>query len=403
MRLKNSQHLTYCTNIHQGESWAEVFDYLKKYLPEIKSRISAEQPFGIGLRLSDQASRELLDGGELDLFRRWLEENRLYVFTLNGFPFGDFHRTRVKDNVHHPDWTKKERVDYTLRLFKILAEILPADSEGGISTSPISYKLWWGHDEKALAEVFKEGTDNLLIVLKYLIEIERATGKKLHLDIEPEPDGLLENTAQVINFFQQWLIPRGVIFLKDHFGFEPHEAELYIKSHLQICYDVCHFAVVYEEPEAVFKAFESAGIRIGKIQISAALKASFPGDDDGKRRILEDFQHFNEPTYLHQVVGLDRENRKIHYNDLPAAMEQCREIDFREWRSHFHVPVFLDKYDQLESTQEDILKVFALNRERAVTAHLEVETYTWEVLPERLQVDLVTSITRELDWVLKNI
>ena len=285
MQLKNNQHLTYCTNIHRGESWAEVFDYLKKYLPQIKSRISGEQPFGIGLRLSDQASKELLDGDEMELFKRWLEENRFYVFTLNGFPFGNFHRTRVKDNVHHPDWTKKERVDYTLRLFKILAEILPAGSEGGISTSPISYKLWWDHDEKALAEVFEKGTDNLLIVLKYLIEVERDTGKKLHLDIEPEPDGLLENTAQVINFFQRWLIPRGVVFLKDHFGFEPHEAERHIKSHLQICYDVCHFAVVYEEPEAVFKAFESAGIRIGKIQISAALKASFPEDDDAKRRI----------------------------------------------------------------------------------------------------------------------
>ena len=403
MHLKNNQHLTYCTNIHQGESWMEVFDCLKKYIPEIKSRISPRQPFGIGLRLSDRASKDLLEDRKLDDFSDWLKKNQLYVFTLNGFPFGNFHGSKVKDHVHHPDWTKQERVEYTVRLFQILAEILPDGMDGGISTSPLSYKLWWNHDDKALTDVMEKGTDNLLAVIKSLIEIEEKTGKKLHLDIEPEPDGLIENTAEVVNFYQQWLIPRGVVFLKKHFGFEPDEAERRIKSHLQVCYDVCHFAVVYEEPGRVFRAFESEGIRIGKIQISAALKALFSEDNDKKERVLEDFRQFNEPTYLHQVVGRDSDNKKIRYNDLPEAIEQFPNTDFREWRSHFHVPVFLDKYDQLESTREDILKVFRLNEVRHISNHLEVETYTWEVLPKALQEDLVTSISRELEWVLKNI
>lgn len=403
MLLTNKQHLTYCTNIHRGESWAEVFNYLKKYTPEVKARVSPDSDFGIGLRLSDQAGKALLEGTNLDDFKTWLKKNQLYVFTLNGFPFGHFHKQKVKDHVHHPDWTKQERVDYTRRLFKILAEILPEGMEGGISTSPISYKLWWNHDDKALDEVFEKGTDHLLTIVKYLIETAQATGKKMHLDIEPEPDGLLENTAGVVDFYQQWLIPRGIVFLKEHFGFEPAEAERRIKDHLQICYDVCHFAVVFEEPATVFEAFESAGIKIGKIQISAALKARFSEDHRRTDRILEDFRQFDEPIYLHQVVGKDHNGRKIQYNDLPHAIKQFGEINFREWRSHFHVPVFLDKYDELESTREDILKVFSINKKRPLSNHLEVETYTWEVLPKALQVDLNTSISRELAWVLNNI
>ncbi|MDN5214302.1 metabolite traffic protein EboE [Fulvivirgaceae bacterium BMA12] len=403
MQLKNNQHLTYCTNIHKGESWSEVFTYLKQYIPEIKSQVSPDSPFGIGIRLSDLASKQLLEGQALDHFKSWLTENELYVFTMNGFPFGSFHGERVKDQVHHPDWTTRERVDYTVRLFKILAEILPEGVDGGISTSPISYKLWWNHDNQALNEIWEKGTRHLLEVIKYLIELEKETGKKLHLDIEPEPDGLLENTAEVLTYFQKWLIPMGTPFLKEHFGFEAEEAERRIKSHLQICYDVCHFAVVYEEPDQVFQAFRSAGIGIGKIQISAALKALFTSDAGKTAHILEDFHHFNEPTYLHQVVGRDASDVKYQYNDLPAAIEHFPDRDFREWRSHFHVPVFLDKYDQLESTQEDILKVFALNKVHEITQHLEVETYTWEVLPQAMQVDLTTSITRELNWVLKNV
>lgn len=403
MLLTNKQHLTYCTNIHRGESWAEVFNYLKKYIPGVKARVSPDSDFGIGLRLSDQAGKALLEGTNLDDFKTWLKKNQLYVFTLNGFPFGHFHKKKVKDHVHHPDWTKQERVDYTRRLFKILAEILPEGMEGGISTSPISYKLWWNHDDKALDEVFEKGTDHLLTIVKYLIETAQATGKKMHLDIEPEPDGLLENTAGVVDFYQQWLIPRGIVFLKEHFGFEPAEAERHIKDHLQICYDVCHFAVVFEEPATVFEAFESAGIKIGKIQISAALKARFSEDHRRTDRILEDFRQFDEPIYLHQVVGKDHNGRKIQYHDLPHAIKQFGEINFREWRSHFHVPVFLDKYDELESTREDILKVFSINKKRPLSNHLEVETYTWEVLPKALQVDLNTSISRELAWVLNNI
>src|SRR4051794_9931301 len=123
-------YLTYCTNIHAGENWHEHFDALKKNFPSIKERISPFQPMGIGLRLSNEASIELVNEENLSDFKIWLHEQNAYVFTMNGFPYGGFHNTRVKDNVHKPDWTTNERVAYTLRLFEILKELLPEGMDG---------------------------------------------------------------------------------------------------------------------------------------------------------------------------------------------------------------------------------------------------------------------------------
>ena len=138
--LTNNGHLTYCTNIHTGENWQDHFTEIKKYFPSIKNELSPDKPMGIGLRLSNIASEELSQGDNLTIFQQWLSQNNAYVFTMNGFPYGGFHNVIVKDQVHAPDWTTTDRVDYTIRLFDILNKLLPAKMEGGISTSPLSYK-----------------------------------------------------------------------------------------------------------------------------------------------------------------------------------------------------------------------------------------------------------------------
>ena len=138
--LRNGYHLTYCTNIHPGESWSKTYHNLKKFIPTIKQEVSPDAHFGIGLSLSDKAHRTLLEGDNLSDIKSWLEGNHCYVFTLNGFPFGDFHHQSVKDRVHQPDWITQARLDYNFRLFDILAGLLPVGVEGGISTSPLSYK-----------------------------------------------------------------------------------------------------------------------------------------------------------------------------------------------------------------------------------------------------------------------
>lgn len=397
----SSFHLTYCTNIHQGETWQEVFKHLKAYLPPLKAKLSPKAPFGIGLRLSFQAAETLLQGNHLIDFKNWLTQEDLYVFTMNGFPYGSFHNTIVKDEVHQPDWTSAQRLEYTHQLFKILVALLPKGVEGGISTSPLSYKGWW--DEEQLPLIYEKATAQLLKILDKLIHYEQTTGKILHLDIEPEPDGLLENSQEVIEYFANYLVPAAREFLYTTRGLNSEAAELTLKRHLQICYDVCHFAIAYENHAQALQRFAEEGILIGKFQISAALKADLSNRSQDKQKVLKALQSFNESTYLHQVIQRDLYQNYRQFPDLPDALLEADDPSIEEWRVHFHVPIFIDQYRNLSSTQEDILEVIALAKARDLSQHLEIETYTWEVLPKALQKDLAKSIEREMRWLIQQL
>nr|WKN38509.1 metabolite traffic protein EboE [Tunicatimonas sp. TK19036] len=398
MKLSNQHHLTYCTNIHPGESWEEVLKSLETYVPAVHSALSPDQPFGIGLRLSQQAGEQLAEPTALDEFQTWLEENNCYVFTMNGFPYGGFHRQVVKDQVHQPDWTTPERYNYTLQLFSILSKLLPSDMDGGISTSPLSYK-WWHSGEEAQKQVWQKSTEHLVEIASRLYRNRQESGQLLHLDIEPEPDGMLENTQEVIDYFNNWLLPIGIPILQEQLGLSPDEAEECLKTHIQLCYDVCHFAVVYEKPQEVFQRWATEGIRVGKIQISAALKADLPASKEERAPVVQAFQSLVESTYLHQVVARKNDQQLLHYPDLPEALEHIHQPEVAEWRTHFHVPLFVPSYGALTSTQQSIQEVLDILKETPTTNHLEVETYTWEVLPKEIQVGLAQSIVRELQWV----
>jgi sugar phosphate isomerase/epimerase len=401
MYLDTGHHLTYCTNIHPGESWPEVFHQLKTYFPPLKQKLSPDKRFGIGLRLSNQASEELLEGRQLQEFKQWLQEEDLYIFTMNGFPYGGFHHVAVKDNVHKPDWTTAERLDYTIRLAHILAELLPEDVvEGGISTSPLSYKPWLLEEEDAkVKSIYSKSTEHMVALVEQLLQLKEETGKFIHIDIEPEPDGLLENSKEVINYYREWLLPAAVAALAER-GLEKEAAQHVVLQHIQLCYDVCHFALAYEKPAEAFAKLKHAGIRIGKIQLSAALKTDLPTDVETRGELAETLARFAESTYLHQVVERSDNGELTQYPDLTFALQHIRKPNAVEWRTHFHVPLFTQRYNGLESTQEDIIAVLQLLRQEQLTSHLEVETYTWDVLPEDMKKDLSESIRRELEWVL---
>lgn len=391
-------YLTYCTNIHAGESWSDHFAALQQNIPGIKKRISSEQSFGIGLRLSNEASLELQEKGALKVFKDWLKQEDCYVFTMNGFPYGGFHRTKVKDQVHAPDWTTPERVAYTIRLFNILAELLPDGMEGGISTSPLSYKYWHGPDQQQ--DIFEKATKNILQVIEHLIQLKKKTGKLLHLDIEPEPDGLIESGPEFFEWYEHYLLPMGTTYLQKEPGTTEEYTVQAIREHMQLCYDVCHFAVGYEEHAEVIRQLREKKIKVGKIQISAALKAEMPLDQTKRELVIQAFRLFNESTYLHQVVSRQVDGSLKRYPDLPEALSDAGNTSTKEWRSHFHVPLFIQDYGLLKSTQEDIRKVLSIQSKQPFTNHLEVETYTWEVLPEPLKVPLTESIIREVEWVV---
>jgi len=196
MQLKRGAHLAYCTNVHPGENWTETFASLENYTLAVRDRVCRDQPFAIGLRLSDEASRELINPDRLRDFRRWLAAENCYVFTINGFPFGRFHGGRVKEQVFAPDWSLPARLDFTNRLFDILAALLPDGVEGSVSTLPGSFKGFVRNRSQidAIAENFWRCID-------HIAELRERTGQALHLGVEPEPFGLFENTEETLAFF----------------------------------------------------------------------------------------------------------------------------------------------------------------------------------------------------------
>lgn len=402
MQLASGLHLTYCSNIHPGETWQEVKHNLKTYLPALKQKLSPKVPFGVGLRLSNIASQELLEEDRLPQLKTWLADNDLYVFTLNGFPYGGFHHKTVKDQVYAPDWSKSERLDYTLRLVEILSVLLPEGMDGGISTVPLSYKPWWT-DEESRETVFANCTLNLAKLTAKLVAIKQQSGQWLHLDLEPEPDGLLENTAEVISYFQHWLLPTGGSWLAKELGVSTAQAEQYLRDHIQVCYDTCHFAVEYENPQQVFAQLNAAGIKLGKAQLSAALRIEVPEDREKRQWLVSQLEPFAESTYLHQVIERGADGQLRHYEDLQAALPHFVSSQALEWRTHFHVPIFIDRYQAFQSTQADITEFFKALKNNPGCTHLEIETYTWDVLPAEMKLDMLTSIQREYEWVLTTI
>ncbi len=392
--ITSAGHLTYCSNIHPGESWDAHFEELKASVPFIREKTAPGVSFGLGLRLANQASLELSKPHRLEEFKAWLAEQDAYVFTMNGFPYGGFHGAKVKDQVHAPDWTTEERLSYTRRLFEILTQLLPEGMQGSISTPPLSYKYWW-NDLLALEDAKQKATQNILAVVETLIVIGEQTGKIMHLDIEPEPDGILDNGKDFIAWYTDYLLPEGIRHLRDKLGWDEHRSTEAILLHVQLCYDVCHVAVSYEEGAELLQELEIHGIRIGKIQISSALQIDF---DDHLEEKIAAIGVFNEPVYLHQVVARLRDGNLLHYRDLPDALEAYSSAH-KEWRVHFHVPLFIDTYGWLNSTRKEISKILALHQQKPVTQYLEIETYTWGVLPDDMQKPIAESIAREISWV----
>jgi hypothetical protein len=381
MKLNHGLHLAYCTNIHRGETWREIFDALKTHTLAVRERICPRDPFAIGLRLSNQAAMELDDPKILLEFQRWLEKNFCYVFTINGFPYGRFHGTRVKEQVYAPDWTSPARLAYTNLLFDLLAKILPEGIEGSVSTVPGSFKEFISSREQE-----KIIHKNLWRCVEQISLVSKKSKRELHLGLEPEPLGLLENSAETIRFFEQ--------LRSEH----PNDPRL--DEHLGVNYDTCHFAIEFEEPQNAIVALQNAGIKISKIHLSSALKTK-PTTESRKA-----LQKFADDVYLHQVIVRNANGHLKFHRDLPDALNlQPSTFNLQpseEWRIHFHVPLHASVAPPFENTSDHLLGVLDLLAQNpALCSHLEMETYTWEVLPAALKSrGVVEQLASEYDWTL---
>jgi|TARA_B110000037_G_scaffold221695_1_gene293536 sugar phosphate isomerase/epimerase len=378
--------LSYCTNIHPAETWLETLDALQTHVLTVRDRLLANgdqpagKPFPIGLRLSAIAARELLEGDNLPRFADWLAENNSYVFTINGFPYGSFHGTRVKEQVFLPDWTSPERIEYTKRLFEILAKIAPKSSGGSVSTLPGSHKTFHAEEEPI--------RKNLISLAHYIEDLSQKHQIDLHLGLEPEPLGHFENTAETLAFFERLNIQAG-------------ESPI-IRERIGLNFDSCHFAIEFDDAAASLDAIHSyGGIRLSKIHLSNALSLN-PANPVAINAI----RGFDEPTYFHQVIARRPDKSLERFLDLPVFLSavdsgETKATDFEEARVHFHIPLDAQPTSPLGSTHNHVEETLAwCQKHPNACQHFEIETYTWGVLPGNLQRPVEEQIAAEYRWVL---
>ncbi len=387
MQLTHGLHLAYCTNIHRGETWEQTFGTLKQFTLGVRDRVAKGKPYAIGLRLGNQASLELSEPARLTEFRKWLDAENCYVFTINGFPYGSFHGTRVKEQVYAPDWTADERVVYTNRLFDLLAQIVPEGVEGSVSTVPCSFKEFITNESQVAAM-----RRNLWRTVEHIAKVSERTGKKLHLGLEPEPLCYLETSEEMVQFYNQ---------MRDE---RPQDARL--GEHLGVNYDNCHLAIEYEEPKDVIARFQANGVKISKLHFSSALKVR------PTTQVREALKSFVDTVYFHQVIERDAHGNIKRYKDLDVALDEFAAREARtqkpetgnglEWRIHFHIPLHSEPTAIYESTSDHIQGVLdILAKNPSLCPHIEMETYTWEVMPDAMKKrNVVDQLVKEYEWTL---
>ena len=381
-------HLTYCTNIHPGETWPEVLAQLKRHVPAIRAEAAPHRPFGLGLRLGAPAAEMLRQPQPLEELRSFLAAEDGYVFTINGFPYGSFHGRPVKTAVYAPDWSTPERLSYTNGLAQTLANLLPDNMHGSISTVPATFSGWVEGRMPAIRE-------NYVRHAAHLVQLRERTGKDIALALEPEPKCFLETLEDTARYFEEELFgEKSISQLAELTGLTRGAAADALRHHIGICYDVCHAAVEFELARERLELLRNKGISIPKLQLSSALKVARVTDETAAQ-----LRPFDEPVYLHQVVARNGSGFK-RYLDLPDALADIDANIGSEWRIHFHVPIFLAEMQHFSTTQDFLRQILALHLEKPITDHLEVETYTWDVLPERYRgTPVAQAIARELNWV----
>jgi len=408
IRRNPDVHLTYCLNIHPGETWAQTLHAIEQYATCVRELVGCTGPFGLGLRLSDAASRELVVADKLAEFGGFLQGHNLYAFTINGFPFSQFHDAVVKENVYRPDWQEASRRDYTNRLADILAALLPDGVTGSISTVPCSYKAWINSPQQvaAMCRMLAEAA-------LHLQRLHERTGKEIVLALEPEPDCYVETTKEVVQFVTGPLRQFGREHLKS-LGLTGQQAEDCLRTYIGMCLDTAHAAVEFEDPLTCIEMLRSSQVRLAKVQISSAIEA------DGQS--LAKLAEFQDRVYLHQVkVKPAGGGEAISIPDLPEALAigtKTPTEDFPwalddprgpalmtgKWRVHFHVPLFFEEFEGLRSTSHLLTGAFAGALRDGACSHLEIETYTFAVLPPQMRLtDVTQSVAREYQWVMAHL
>jgi hypothetical protein len=385
-------HLTYSTLVHPADNWEQLYNSLVTYLPRVKARIAPNKPFGVCIRLSADSAKTLTASPkERDKLKKFLNDNDMYVYTANAFVYGHFKGEKVKEQVYEPDWRGEERTQYTINVADVMADISPAGIAPSIQSAPLGFKpRVTGND------VISSYTDHVLRVVAHLMALEDRTGRTVQLALEPEPFCFLETTDETIDYFTKHLYAGPAVEHLAKLARVPiADANAALRRHLGIVYDICHQAVEYENISESVQKLVNAGVPIFKYQEAAALHIP-----EVTQPVVDTLKRYAKTIYLTQTIEKKdgKLTKYLNVDDAIAAFE--KEPGPREWRTHIHVPIFLDDLGQFRTTRFAIEDALRFHKQKPVSRHLEVETYTWDVLPDSLKSnDIVDYICRELEWV----
>ena len=385
-----SVRLGYCLNVHAAEDLPGVLRGLREVAGPVARRVGGGAPFGVGpwfaAAVADELSR---DAAAFAALVSTLDEEALVPFTFNAFPIGGFHAAGLKADVYRPTWREPARRAFTRAVAGIATRLA---GTAGADESHVSVSTHCGGfgtdvpDEAAATEVARGFAE----LVQALVALEDETGVRVVLSLEPEPRSSANDTTDLPALYDR---------------IRAHVDAASARRPLGACLDACHAAVEFEEPRAAFERATSDGHPLGKIQFSSALRVPDAGDPAARAALFA----LDEPVYLHQVTGR-RAGGLVRAVDLPevraaweagdASWTACEEL-----RCHFHVPVDLDRVGgALETTRPfaDAVLDAALDapeRWGSPELHVEVETYTWDVLPgaARGSGDRVDGLSRELE------
>jgi hypothetical protein len=397
--MENELKTGYCCNVHGGTTLNEVKANLEKFACEVKRQVSPDDAMPIGLWLSQSAMEGLGNASQNQIdatnaFGDWLAARGLEPFTFNGFPQGDFHQEVVKHEVYLPTWADRSRLEYTQKLAVVQTMLLARSTSASKFQTISTLPMGWPPVPKE--KLFSEGIEflnqcsaNLRTLARFLATVEKDTGSRVMVCIEPEPGCIFDTCHDIVRFFEERLL-----------NATPAENEMVLR-HIGVCHDVCHSAVMFEDQATAVLAYKNAGIQIGKVQVSSAIKVHFGGDEALNRLKREQLAQFSEPRYLHQASVQCLNGSNQFYEDLSIAFADATATS-GEWRVHFHVPIFAERLGVIESTQSDIgFFLDAIQQHDVQVEHFEIETYAWNVLPESyrgLSRNLASGIAEELRW-----
>lgn len=394
MDLGKYGHLTYSTLVHPGDTWPEMWNSLTTYVPQVKKRFCPDKPFGVSLRLSNSSATTLVNSpAERAQLKSFLADNDLYLYTVNAFPFGPFKNQIVKEQVYEPDWRGEERTRYTMNVANILADVGAINVNPSIQSPPLGFK-----PRVTGPEVVEAYAANIRRLAVHLHQLRERTGRTVTLALEPEPCCFLETTDEAVDFFTRVLrSDESLAALGRDLGVNAEEARTVLRRHVGTVYDICHQAVEFENISVSLQKLVDNDVPVFKLQEAAAVQVPRVN-----RGAIEELRKWADSVYLTQTIEMKdgQMTRFLNLEDAIAAFEKDPGGE-REWRIHFHVPVFLEELgEHFKTTRFAIAEALAFHRRNPLSAQLEIETYTWDVLPAHLKTgDIVDYVTLELEWV----